>query len=133
MAENREPYFDWVKARHDCTAVNFFNRLKLSAESNVNRRNEVAAERAPLDGGVQFRFAPDATMFSVFIEGNAATGVRIRLQGQQIVVEGTNVNVNFSGNLMLTGDARCRLRVGNDELDEWQVLRRALEPLFFHD
>jgi hypothetical protein len=51
-----------------------------------------------------------------------------------IAVAGTEaVAVKFSGSLTLTNDALCRLRVGDEELDEWQVLRRALERLFFTD
>jgi hypothetical protein len=33
----------------------------------------------------------------------------------------------------LNDEGECRLKVGDDELEEWQVLKRALETLFFGD
>lgn len=37
----------------------------------------------------------------------------------------------FSAKVTLDNWGRCRFLVGSEQLDEWQVLRRALEPLFF--
>jgi hypothetical protein len=48
-----------------------------------------------------------------------------------IVMEESGIDVQFTGTVTLNNDCQCRLAVGNDELDEWQVLKRALEKLFF--
>lgn len=58
-------------------------------------------------------------------------GVRFALYGEEIRIEGRGVDVGISATLTLNDLGECRLRVGDQELDRWQVLRRALEPLFF--
>ena len=71
----------------------------------------------------------------MFREGHAGIEVRFRLAEETVHVEATELlggpGVNFAGTLTLTNEAKCRLRVGEEELDEWQVLRRALARLFF--
>ncbi len=124
--------FDWVTARHECSPVRFFERLRLGAEQNTETRNRVEAER---QSGMKFGHDNHRGVWSVYREGRAGIAVRFRLDGDTIYVEATEAlggpEVNFSGTLTLTNEAKCRLRIGNEELDEWQVLRKALEPLFF--
>jgi hypothetical protein len=63
-----------------------------------------------------------------------SAGVRFYRIDEQIAVEGSGDPVSelkFEGTLTLTNEGKCKLRVGDQELDEWQVLRKALEKLFF--
>jgi hypothetical protein len=56
------------------------------------------------------------------------------LNGGTIHIEGVFADhreLSFAGTLTLTNQARCKLNVNGEALDEWQVLRKALEPLFF--
>jgi hypothetical protein len=57
--------------------------------------------------------------------------VRFNLEGSRIAVEGSGIDVQFSGTVTLNDAGECRLEVAGAELDEWQVLKRALEKLFF--
>ncbi len=129
--EDKPRGFDWVTAYYECKPVRYLERLRCGAERNTRTRNN-------LDGGQDgLRFAcdghPDA--FSVFREGHAGIEVRFRLAEETVHVEATELlggpGVNFAGTLTLTQEAKFRLRVGEEELDEWQVLRRALARLFF--
>jgi hypothetical protein len=39
--------------------------------------------------------------------------------------------IQFTGALTLNNNGECRLRVKDEELEQWQVRRMALEELFF--
>ena len=126
--------FDWVTARAACSAVKFFERLCLTAQQNVKTRNEglTTAER---QDGLSFGFDAPNAGFSVFHQGVPGKAVRFWLDGETIHVRGTDVGgrekATFSGTVTLTDEALCKLKVDGQELDEWQVLKKALEPLFF--
>jgi hypothetical protein len=122
--------FDWVTARHACSVGGFFERLCVGARQNVNTRKALRVELA--DTG-PIEFTSSRGIFSVMRTVNqmAPVGVRFVLDGQTIRVEGSGVDVGFKGTLTLTDEGECRLRVNGEELDEWQVLRRGLETLFF--
>jgi hypothetical protein len=127
--------FDWVKARVDCSPTAFFERLRLGAERNTKRRNDLRTDNDKQDG-MKFSFTDDGHLFSVFCEGVPGRVVKFRMEALSTIhveSQGMNADQKFSflGTLTLTDKAKCRLKVGDDELDEWQVLRRALEPLFF--
>ena len=119
------PDFDWVSARHNCSVDKFFERLRLGAQSNVERRNALGS---PVEGQ-RFTFTSSGSLFSV--ARGTSVGVVFRVVGERIYVEGNRIDVKFNGALTLTNEARCLLRVGDRELDEWQVLRLALEALLF--
>ena len=71
----------------------------------------------------------------MFREGHAGIEVRFRLAEETVHVEATELlggpGVNFAGTLTLTNEAKCRLRVGEEELDEWQVLKKGAGPVIF--
>jgi hypothetical protein len=108
----------------------FFERLLLAAKKNVDTRNAAAAD------GPKFTFhSPEPALFSVMRQSfGRQAGVRFYRVEEQIYVEGSGGEVSelkFDGTLTLTNDGKCRLRVNDRELDEWQVLRTALEQLLF--
>ena len=123
------PDFDWVTARHRCSAAKFFERLYLGAQRNMETRNALVQERGER---LLFEITQDGIVFSVLrpIAGGIAI-VRFRLDGDRISVEGQGVRVACEGTITLNHQAECRLKVGDQELDEWQVLRCGLETLFF--
>lgn len=120
--------FDWVTARSQCSAFNVFNSLKEDARKNTETVNALAEGR----GAHAFQFGSDAKSFWVVQIGRLGEiGVRVSLRDEQIHVESQGVDVAFSAGLTLNDDGECRLLVEGVALDRWQVLRRALEPLFF--
>jgi hypothetical protein len=121
------PDFDWVSARKKCSALEVFEQLRQDAKSNVEAF-KAGAERSACDF---ITTQPD--VFSVFRqEFRGLVGVRFVLRNSEIQIEGEGgIPVNMTATLTLNDKGECRLRVGNDELDRWQVLRRALEPVLF--
>ena len=71
------------------------------------------------------------TSFAVFTESTQGPTVRVRLDGPRIIVSSDEAGDRFAGTVTLDDDGRCRLRVDGEALDEWQVLKRALETVLF--
>jgi hypothetical protein len=103
-----------------------FESLKLGAINNV---------KTMTDGGQKAQIVePYGGTFSVVgfsARGDGHPTVRFTLTDDEIEVLGHGVNVKFTARLTLNDDGECRFLIGSTELDLWQVLRRALEPLFF--
>jgi hypothetical protein len=126
--------FDWVTARHKCSAAVFFESLLQLAKANVDTVN-AAKEKSSGRSDAYLQ----ATVPGVFAVARGVPGagppkvVRFRLERDDaIAVEPHGVPMEgFQGTLTLNNEGECRLKVGAEELDLWQVLRRALEPLFF--
>jgi hypothetical protein len=59
----------------------------------------------------------------VFNLGSDAIGVHLR--------DNKENREMFSAAITLDDDGNCKLRVGDKSLEQWQVRRMALEPLFF--
>ena len=132
MSANALPAdFDWVTARHRCSVAVFFERLCIAAKRNVDTRKALREELHDR-GTIDFTSGPGT--YSVIRELDMTSSpvtVRFTIEGPRIVVEGTGINLHFVGTVTLNDGGQCRLDVGGAELDEWQVLKRALEKLFF--
>ena len=125
------PDFDWVTVRHDCSLPVFFEALYLGAQRDTDIRNALGVHP---DGGRFVCESHGVALFSVAREAviGGLRAIRFTLRDDRIEVEGAGVaDVRFFGTLTLNDRAECRLLVDGVELDRWQVLRRALEPLFF--
>lgn len=125
------PDFDWVTARHACSVAAFFERLYAGAQHNVETRKLLRLE---LHDHGPIEFSSTHGVFSVLRMLDVLKPpvvVRFKLEGPRIVVEGSGIDVQFSGTVTLNDAGECRLEVGGSQLDEWQVLKRALEKLFF--
>lgn len=120
---------DWVTARANCSPAVMFERLRQMAEANTQKRNEQLR-------GERFVFMESEdtdvrkTRFTVFDQGTHKR-VQFDLKGQVIVASDRQGNVLAEAALTLTDEGECRFRVGTNELESWQLLRRTLEPLFF--
>jgi len=130
MDEPLPATWDWVTARAQCSARAFFERLALGAQQNVTTRVALLPSGAVAPRDV-VRVATHGTSFAVFTEATPGPTVRVRLDGPRIVVAREDGLESFAGTVTLDDTGRCRLRVGAEALDEWQVLKRALEPVLF--
>ena len=129
--------FDWVTARARCSAADMYEILRDLAQVNVTKANAIYVKNAPSADPDRFGFrdAPDPTLrqFNVWDKwGLERRTVQVQLDGDAIRVHGS-VSREFRATLTLTDGGNCKFRVGEAELDPWQLLRRALEPLFFGD
>ena len=132
MINTELPYdFDWVTTRLNCSLSGFFERLQVLSRANVDTRNASLDSHEREDGC--FKVESHGSKFSVLRDKKPGRSVRFWTEGESLHVEGATQSgdVSFSGMLTLGNDARCRLLVCHEQLAEWQVLRKALEPLFF--
>lgn len=122
MREPLPPDFDWVTARHECSADKMFHQLRLLALSNVETRNAQAPD------SVGFTATHDGS-FSVWNKrGSERKAVDFTLMRQTMTVSNGDP---FSVTVTLNNQGVCKCRVGDEELDPWQLLKKALEPVLF--
>ena len=105
-----------------------FKALELAIHEDVER---ISAKIKP-ESMMRFEVASRAKRFSVIFESNeyATETVDFVLSGKEITV-GSEGKTKFTATVSLTDSGRCKLRVGDKELEQWQVRRMALEDLFF--
>jgi hypothetical protein len=123
--------WDWVTARRECSIETFYERLLAGARKNVQTRKEMRIDLRD-EGPIDLSSSVPG-IFSVIrsVSHGKHVVVRFTLERDRIVIEGSGVTVKFEGRVMLNDKGECRLSVDGQELDDWQVLRRALEPVFF--
>jgi hypothetical protein len=125
--EKRPRDFDWVTAQHDCSVTAVFAYLQDLAKRNVESRNATMGGEP-----VQFSISAGDGYFVVIRDGNLGQGsVTFRLRQSDIEIE--RGGQSSSVTLTLNNEGHCKLLIEgvSDHLDPWQVLRRALEPIFF--
>ena len=131
MATDRD--FDWVTTRASCSVQGVFALLLLETEKDVKRRNSLlGAEK-----GFRFEFEGTESSFQVskIINGLSShaynpKSVQFSVNGESIAVSGS-VKAAFSATVALNNDGDCRLKIGDEELMNWQFRMRALQELFF--
>ncbi|HEY5176290.1 MAG TPA: hypothetical protein VII95_12075 [Terriglobales bacterium] len=120
--------FDWVSARGACSIRKVFEQLKLGAMDDVRAINALRA-------GLVCDMADNSTgdFFSVFREGNGSRTVKFSSASDDEITITNSTGMNLRVTLTLNNQGDCKLRiVGKDEeLEQWQVRRMALEELFF--
>jgi hypothetical protein len=120
--------FDWVKARAACSRQVVFKELELGA------RNDVASirEERP-DSAGEFEFLVTDGGFSVMRQGKMrAESIDFTLEGESISARDPRPGgTSITATLTLNDKGDCCLKVGNQELEQWQFRRKALETLFF--
>ena len=131
--DDLQPNWDWVTARLGCSPSKFLERLRIGAEGNVKTRNDSLTPAEHARGRLDIRSHGDQFQFVVFRTGQPGLEVVFWADGQEIHVKGaaSSRDVTFTGTPTLAKNGRCKLKVNDDELDEWQVLSKALELLFF--
>jgi hypothetical protein len=131
MADNTVPKdFNWVEARAECSLHNIFKALELGV------REDVEAIKALLRPHEDIRFSVQTarSRFSVVRVDDPmrsiSESVDFELAQPQIIVRNDD-GVILTATLTLNNEGQCKLKVGNDELEQWQVRRMALEKLLF--
>lgn len=137
MTDNPLPSdFDWVTARAQCSAAEMFESLRQLAQANVTTIN---ACRGGADGQRPRFHLRDSepSLANGFAVWDTFAGRRravlFQLRGDVIHIEATRPGHEFDATLTLNDAGQCRFKTAAEELDKWQVLRRALEWLFFED
>lgn len=127
---DREPpdTFDWVTARAQCSAYLKFRQLEEQARADTATRNAGLTEDE--QQRVSFHVETADRSFIV-VADNLDRFVTFRLVGSRLIVQGDHVDVDFEATLTVTDHGDCRWLVNDVVLQPWQLLRRALESLFF--
>src|SRR5688572_10231250 len=126
------PGFDWVEARHQCSAREQFMQLRLAAQANIAKRNEqVKHPKEPREQfGLKDIRSASSTPFVVY-DKLTQQSVTCPLQGDTIRFWHRSSQEHSFLTLSLNDEGKCRFMLEASELDLWQVLKRALEPLLF--
>jgi hypothetical protein len=129
MTENSTPRdLDWVRERGACTAERVFADLVRDIAKDAATRNSMGTDTA---------FASDLTTDkSTLIV--AETGAWARKEKIKVFPSKGRIEVRdeitpaaFGAEVFLTDDGRCKLKLGDIELEQWQFRRKILESLFF--
>jgi len=125
---------DWVSERARCSIHVVFNALAARAKSDIEKRN---ALRTPEEQrrGLRFVFKAENDRYFVVIAEGKKQLVRFFLDKTiQVTSDGFIHGPGFvveSATLTSTADFRLKVKDSDTELTEWQVLRMAMEDLFF--
>jgi hypothetical protein len=118
--------FDWVTERANCSVQKVFRSLELGVKGDVDKRNALLKTGEP-----KVETASRGERFTVFRKGRDGTRVvEFAFDDDGISVTSDNVTL-FHAALTIHNSGQCRLKVNKQELEEWQVRRKALEDLFF--
>jgi hypothetical protein len=124
-------YFDWVKARADCSIFSMFEKLKLQVQQDIVRRQSLEPKEG---GGYLFRFTEDATGATATAErGTVRDKVSFHLTENVIEIKDKEGKVRLGATATLSDDRECLLVVDGKEREMWQIRKAALEPLFFRN
>jgi len=120
---------NWVEKRAACTADSIFLQLVAGINDDVKARNV-----AGYDANFAAELTRDKQVLVIGQTGVWARKERIRifpLHGK-IEVRDEIRSANFSAEVFLNEEGRCKLRLEDGkELEQWQFRRMALEALFF--
>jgi hypothetical protein len=122
--------FHWVLARAKCSAANVFKELELGIRDDVEKAQSLVEKHETIVFSVS---QTQNNRFSVLRVDDpitsASESVDFSCINSAILVHGEGVNM--CALLTLTNDGECKLRVEDDELDQWQFRKMALQKLFF--
>jgi len=125
--------FNWVKSRADCSLAVVFKSLEHGVSEDVKVANGLVGSSP-----IRFSLVQGSRQFSVIREEGATAlspipttyEVNFIIEGQEIVISREN-RAFLRASLTLNNEGECKLKIGDSELDQWQVRRMALEELFF--
>jgi hypothetical protein len=127
--------FNWVIVRAACTVEKIFNELRLGIDEDIAAINSI--RKLPENGCFQANLSPTTKVLTIAQLGAVSQRIRIRIEGKKITVEeecATSSRSTWSVEIGLNDEGRCILRLGEEnELEQWQFRKRALENLFFGD
>jgi hypothetical protein len=131
--ENVPKTLDWVKARAECSLEHLFMLLREVVDSDVKAMQARKADHRrdfSLGDPNQSKFvvskaAEGEQPFRGVIFERASQGIRVMSATR------TGFEEMFVAKPSLDVAGSCRLEVGGQPLELWQVSRKALEDLFF--
>lgn len=128
----RSADWDWVSERAKCSTRARFSVLRELAKRDVASRNSTLGnERYAYREG-----SSDKKVEVAFTVWDMLAGIRraveFELHEDEITISSDPPEWSLLVTLTLSDDGYCKFSVGaDDSLDAWQVMRRALEALFF--
>ena len=131
MSEKPPIDFDWVNARAKCSPSSMFVELQIDAEKDVERINELKAKTGV---GRLFELKKTEGSFTVvrFDESQNPTMIAFRLNPESIIIESNRRHADrIAVTVALNNQGQCVLKLDDEELYRWQLLKRVLEKLFF--
>jgi hypothetical protein len=123
---------NWVEARAECSLRNIFTALEHGVREDVDTRISLLGEGAKMKLSVvssnrRFTVLREDDVLPLSISDEAT----FVLNPDEILVQNSRNMVLFRASITLTNGGQCKLRVGEEELEQWQFRRMALEKLFF--
>ena|SRR5258706_6397519 len=126
---------DWVRTRAECSIQHVFKELELGVREDCEKAQSLVPSQA------QTKFSVTKVMgsrFAVVRVDDPITSISqsvyftCKRNEIQVHKEGSVGNeLQMSATLTLTNSGECKLKVGSEELYQWQFRRMALEDLFF--
>src|SRR5262249_14557635 len=125
--------FDWVNARAKCSLSSMFVELQMDAEKDVERINELKVKTGI---GPLFELKKAEGNFTVIrlatAETQSPTMIAFRLNPESIMIESNRRHADrIAVTVALNNQGQCVLKLDDEELYRWQLLKRVLEKLFF--
>jgi hypothetical protein len=120
---------DWVQKRAACSLEKVFKELAVEIEDDVRAINQFP--RWPHEEPIESGLNRDGSILFVRRGQSVRPVVKLILGQTRIEIIDEVSNQTLSVTLTLNDEGRCKLRIGTEELEKWQVRRRALEALFF--
>jgi hypothetical protein len=123
--------FNWVKERFHCSLAVIFKELEHGVREDMAILKQLyPKDRATLD------VSSSNNCFTVLLIADPMTSlitnsVEFLLTREGIKVENKDKTQSFMVTLTLNHEGQCKLKVGTDELDQWQFRKIVLEKLFF--
>lgn len=121
---------DWVSARSKCSLVQMFNKLKMEVEDDVKRRQSLSSQ----SNSLRFEFVEAENSFTVIRSADKyelLDRVEFRLAEVAIQIRNSKGVIVLLPRITLNDAGECMFKIGDHELESWQLRRKALEPLFF--
>jgi hypothetical protein len=129
------PDFHWVLARFKCSVSEIFQQLDVGIRDDVEKRQTLADTNKE-----DVRFSVSANISGSRFSVSRLDNVLYQLHMQYVYFERHRNEIQVLDNkheivlratLTLNNEGECKLKVGDEELDQWQFRRKALEELFF--
>lgn len=136
MTNNPVPEnLDWVTVRGQCSVAHVFKELELGV------REDIAKAQSLVGPHEEIRFSLAKAVTNRFAAVRVDDPITSISQSVYFVCKRSSIEVHEDGSvgeelrmtatLTLTNEGHCKLKVGDQELFQWQFRRMALEGLFF--
>jgi hypothetical protein len=122
--------FHWVLARSKCSIAVVFTELQLGAVDDAKKAQSTLSQQ----GWPTFEATNIiGNSFCVVRAQNPLFSKRVEFSHSEneIQVRDDHAKLFMTATLTLTNEGECKLKVGDQELEQWQFRRMALEGLFF--